>query len=405
MKILLVNKFFYLKGGAEKYFFELDSLLKRKGHTTLHFSMAHNKNFFSENSDTFIKNVDYDKKGLMNKFYAAARLLYSFEARKAIRPLLRQNPDIVHLNNIYHQISPSIIDEIRGNSIPIVLNLHDLKIVCASYAMLSKGRICEACIDKSYYHCALNRCFKDDFFSSALVTLEMYLHHKFLKIYDHVHLFISPSKFLKHKIEQMGFQGKIVHLPNFINLETYHPDYNSSGKEILYFGRLSKDKGVGTLIAAMKPIKNYQLKIAGEGPMLEQLKKEADGCDHIHFLGYLDAKRLQAEIKRSMFTTITSELYENNPLSVIESFALGKPVVGSNIGGIPELVQNNKTGILYKAGDRHDLREKIVALIDDKKKIRYLGQNARKFVETHLNQEVYYDNISKVYAEAVGLQA
>ena len=404
MKILLVNKFFYLKGGAEKYFFELDSLLKNKGHTTLHFSMAHNKNFSSDNSKTFIKNVDYDQNGVMNKFFAAGRLLYSFEARKAIRPLLRQKPDIVHLNNIYHQISPSIIDEIRGSNIPIVLNLHDLKIVCASYAMLNKGKICEACIDKSFYHCTLNRCFKDDFFKSALVTLEMYLHHKFLHIYDHINLFISPSKFLKNKIQQMGFKGKIVYLPNFLDLDAYQAEYNSNGREILYFGRLSKDKGVGTLVAAMKTIKNCQLKIAGEGPMLEQLKRDTDGCDHIHFLGHLDAHRLQAEIKRSMFTTITSELYENNPLSVIESFALGKPVVGSNIGGIPELVQNNKTGILYRTGDRHDLREKIIALINDKEKIRYLGQNARKFVETHLNHEIYYDNILKVYAEAARLQ-
>jgi glycosyltransferase involved in cell wall biosynthesis len=268
--------------------------------------------------------------------------------------------------------------------------------------MVVQNKVCEACENGKYYNCLLKSCFKNSRLKSLLGTIEMYLHHKILKLYDMVDIFISPSKFVKDKLTDMGFKGKIICLPNFVNIEQFTPQYSWQEATIVYFGRLQKDKGLKTLINAVKGIEAVTLKIIGEGPIQDELshKIEYENIHNVLLLGYMTGEKLHKSIRQAMFVVLPSELYENNPLCVIESFALGKPAVGSRIGGIPELVKDNKTGLTFETGNSRDLRNKIKFLIGNPHLIQEMGQNARWFVENHLNAENYYSNLINIYESA-----
>ena len=399
MKILLVNKYFYLKGGAEYVLFETADLLRSKGHEVISFSMRHPRNIKSEYEKYFVSNVDYEKGGINNKIDYAIKLLYSFEAKRKIEELIKEEkPDIAHLHNVYHQISPSILYTLKKFDIPVIMTLHDYKMVCPSYSMLSDGKICEFCKDSNYYYCVLRKCVKESRLKSILNTCEMYLHHKILGIYNLVDVFISPSMFLKNKVEEMGFRGNIVHLPNFVNLCDYKPQYDWQEDSIVYFGRLSKEKGLFTLIDAMEGL-DLKLKIIGEGPSKQGLESRVKswGLENIKFMGYKSEEELKDEIKKSMFIVLPSEWYENNPLTIIEGFSLGKPAVGARIGGIPELVKDNETGLTFELGNVDDLRAKIILLLKSPADIERMGRNARKMVDEKLNPEIHYEKLMEIY--------
>lgn len=406
MNILLANKFFYRRGGAENSFFETADLLKQKGHKIIFFSMKHERNLPSDYEKYFISNVDYDSPGLINKIDASLKLLYSFEAKRKIEDLIKnEKPDIAHLNLIYHQISPSILHVLKKFKIPVVMTLRDYKLVCASYNMLVQGINCEACKNGRYYQCFLKRCVKGSLVKSLLNTVEMYLHHKIMSIYDFVDIFIAPSKFLKNKMEEMGARGKFVYLPNFIKVEEFQPQYEWKENSIVYFGRLSEEKGLRTLMKVMKDISKISLvlKIIGVGPLKTELETitKKDNLKNIRFLGYMSGDELNTEIKNSMFVVLPSEWYENNPRTIIEGFALGKPVIGSRIGGIPELVRDGETGLTFQPGNSEDLKEKILLLANNPKMINYMGKKARSFVEEELNSERHYKNLMEIYKQVI----
>lgn len=404
MKILLANKFFYLKGGSEVSFFDTANLLEKMGHKAIFFSMQHSQNLSSVYEKYFVSNLDYEFNGFKNRISAASRLLYSFESKKKIERLIREErPDIAHLHNIHHQISPSVLHSLKKFNIPVILTLHDYKMVCPSYSMLCGEKICEACKSARYHNCLLKGCVKDSRIKSLLSTMEMYLHHKILRIYDIVDLFISPSRFLKDKLEEMGFRRKIVHLPNFIKLDKFTPEYNWDEKSIVYFGRLSREKGLFDLIEAVKNIKGIRLKIIGEGILEEEIKNKIniEDIDNVILLGYKRGEDLKNEIRKSMFVILPSTCFENNPRCIIEAFALGKPVIGSRIGGIPELVKDNQTGLTFEAGDPEDLRRKIEYLIDRPEKIIEMGRNARSFVEKEFNAEKHYRGLMEIYNQII----
>jgi len=403
MKILLANKFFYVKGGADSSFFCTARLLKDHGHKISFFSMQHPDNFDSEYSKYFVENRDLDDQSALNVLKASLNILYSFEAKRKIKNLVSvEKPDIAHLNNIYHQLSPSIIHVLKKKRIPIIMTLRDYKIVCASYSMIANGKVCERCKDGRYISCLFQKCVKDSRLKSLLNTFEMYLHHKILRIYDLVDVFISPSLFLKNKVEEMGFRGKVVYLPNFVSLGEYRPQYQSKETSFVYFGRLSKEKGLFTLIEAMNGLE-AKLKIIGEGPLREVLvdRVKAVGEKNIEFLGYKMGEELKKELQNSIAVVVPSEWYENNPRSVIEAFACGKPVIGARIGGIPELVRDNETGLTFESGNVDDLREKIQKLIGNPQRCNEMGKAARKRVEQKWGEESHYQKLMEIYSAAV----
>jgi len=300
-------------------------------------------------------------------------------------------PDIVHLNNFAHQISPSILHVFKKYEIPIVMTMRDYKLVCPSYSMLSNDNPCEKCKGGKYYWCFLRKCTKNSYMKSLINTVEMYLHHRIFDIYSKIDVFISPSKFLKSKVLEMGFNGNIVVLPNFVFLEEYVPEFNFKENSLCYVGRLSKEKGLFTLIKAFKGL-NVTLKIIGTGPIEEDLKIKVKsfGLNNVKFLGYKLGEDLKNEIRNSMGVILPSEWYENNPRTVLEAFALGKPIIGARIGGIPELVRDGETGYTFEPGNADDLGDKILLFLKNFEKIADMGKNARKFVEENFNPEKHY---------------
>lgn len=400
MKVLLVNKFFFLKGGAETSFFDTAEVLTKKGHEVIFFSMAHPANFESTYAKYFVSRVDFENTGSwLQQIEASLRILYSWEARENLDELLKaEKPDIVHLHNIHHQISPSILHTLKKYNLPTVMTLHDYKMVCPSWYLAIRNKPCERCAKGKYYHSVLTKCHKNSLTKSTLVCLESYLHHKILKSYQNICTFICPSKFLIRKIMEMGFRGNLIYLPNFVMADRIQPVYKSENKSVVYFGRISSEKGLRTLIRAVKslPIK---LQILGSGLIMKDLINvtEKEKISNVEFLGYLKRENLWEKIGNSMFTICPSEWYENNPISVLESFACGKPVIGSRIGGIPELVKENETGFLFNPGDMNELREKIECLLKTPENIIRMGMNARKLVESELSPEKHYCRLIEIY--------
>ncbi len=402
MKVLLINKFLYPRGGDALSTINTGRLLKEKGHKVFYWGMQHPDNPPYEYSRLFVDNIEYGSKmSLRGKISAALNILYSFEAKRKIEKILDEvRPDIVHLNNFAHQISPSILHVFKKRGIPSVMTMRDYKLVCPSYSMLAGGKPCEDCAGGSYYNCILRKCVKNSRLKSFINTAEMYLHHKILNIYDIVDIYISPSVFLKEKVAEMGFKKEVRCLPNFVDTNEFKEDF-SFGRELCYFGRLSPEKGVGTLIESFRGLE-ANLKIIGSGPLEKELKDkvEKENITNVRFLGYRTGDDLKREIKDSIAAIIPSECYENNPRSVLESFAVGRPVIGARIGGIPELVQDGVTGCTFNTGDASDLREKILSLINSPDNVKSMGRRARKFIEEKFNPEKHYKKLMDIYTKA-----
>lgn len=404
MKILLINKFLYLKGGDAISTLTTGKILSENGHQVVFWGMDHPDNPPYAYADLFVSHVDFEASGgLSFKARTAMNILYSFEAGKKMAALLKKfQPDVVHLNNFAHQIGPAILDVIKKYKIPVLMTMHDYKMVCPTYSMLCKGEVCEKCKNGRFYHCGINRCTKGSLFKSMVNVAEMYLHHRVLHIYDKIDLYISPSRFLKDKVEEMGLKSEVVYLPNCVDVAGFEAGFEWQEKSIVYVGRLSHEKGVETLIDAVKGIPELRLKIIGDGPLTGILEEKIrnENIGNVSFLGYRTGNDLHDEIRKSMFLVIPSEWYENNPLIVIEAFALGKPVLGADIGGIPELVSDWETGLCFRSCDVGDLREKLRLMLENKDRFKKMGRTAREYVETYLNSDIYYTKLTALYEKA-----
>lgn len=405
MKILLINKFLYPKGGDAISTLTTGNLLSKKGHEVHYWGMKHPDNPEYPYKDYFVTHVDYDESsGILTKLKAALNILYSFEAKNKLEALLEKiKPDVVHLNNFAHQISPSILHVLQKHKIPTVMTLRDYKLVCPTCAMLNKGNVCEKCKGGKYYWCFFNKCTKNSYIKSFLNTLEMYLHHKILHIYDKIDLVISTSQFMKQKHIEMGLRNQIICLPNFIDTQEWQPEYQSSEKAIVYFGRLTAKKGLFALLYAVKGL-DIKLKIIGNGPIRQELEKKTitENINNVIFMGYKSGEELKKEIKCSIATVLPSEWPETFGRTIIESFALGKPVIGARIGGIPELVKDGKTGYTFEPRSIEDLRNTIKTILNNSQgRTALMGKRARSLVESNYNSDRYYQNLIKIYQMAI----
>ncbi len=406
MKIFVINKFLYNRGGDAIVALNTGKLLKARGHEVFYWGMKDVRNADFPHEDLFLDEVDLNKgHGAGRQLQIAANMLYSLEAKKKIKRLIDRvgQPDIVHLHNFAHQISPSILDVFNKYKIPSVMTMHDYKMVCAAYTLIADGKICERCSGGKYFNCFQSACVKASKAKSLLNSIEMFLHHKILRIYDRISIFISPSVFLKNKINEMGFKRPVEVLPNFVDPAEYQPIFGETPKTIFYLGRISQEKGISTLINAVAGLPHIQLKIIGDGPLRAELESyiKEKNLKNIKFLGHLSGNHLTHEINVCRFIVLPSQWYENNPRSVIEAFALGKPVVGSQIGGIPELVREGETGFNFEPGNANDLAQKISSLISNPAQCLAMGQKARRLVETELNPDKHYQGLMSIYNKAL----
>lgn len=399
MKVLSINKFYYLKGGAETCCFNTQKLLEKHGHQIIPFSMADKRNADTSYSRFFVSNIDYRTKSMYRQLAIAAKVIYSYEARNRIRQLLDVvQPDIAHLHNWQHQLSPSILPELKSHNVPVVYTVHDYKPICPNYKLLTKHRICECCLHGNFYHCLINKCTKNSVSASLVNMLEMYF-HRFRRYYELIDVFLAPSAFLRGKMIEAGFPAsKIVHVPNFIDPHDIIPG-QESGDYCLYFGRLSAEKGVKTLVRAMAELKQENLIIAGTGPQEMEIKRliKTLGLDNVQLVGYKSGLELHRLIENAIFTVLPSQWYENNPFAIIESFAYGKPVIGASIGGIPELIEDNVNGFLFEPKNYQDLADKMKRLFTDRTLAKEMGAQARYKVVNKYSPEKYFQQLISIY--------
>lgn len=350
MKVLLVNKFHYRKGGSETYYFTLAEALKARGHEVIFFAMQDEKNLPCEQEGYFVSNASVNG-GMKSKLNMLLHMTYSKEAYTKMKALLKaEEPDLVILNLVHKQITLSIIDAIKEHDpkLPIFWTMHDLIAVCPSYSMRDgSGNICEKCLGGDFSHCVKNKCIKGNTLMSVLSKHEAeYIRKR--KWYDQVDLFICPSEFYRKKLTEGNFtKSPIVTMRNPLPLDTVFERNETNEGYILYFGRLSPEKGVKTLIeAAIKC--GCHLMILGTGPQEEELKELAKDAENIEFKGFQTGEALHKFVKNSKCVVLPSEWYENGPYSAMEAMALGKPLIVSNYGGLPELVEDGVNGYIYE---------------------------------------------------------
>jgi len=400
MKILQVSEFNYMRGGAYNYFLKLSKKLEEEGNEVAVFSMHHPKNLPSKWSKYFVSRISFNEGGLRDKLLAPFRIWYSFEAKRKFEKLLKDfKPDIVHVHNLYHQISPSILPVAKKYGIPVVMHLHDYKLICPNYQMLCGNQICEECAAPNYYRCFFKKCFQNSYLKSLVVTIEMYLHHNILKIYEkNIDLYIAPSQFMKDICVRHGVpDAKIKVIYNFVDDVAPLPR-TTLGNYVLYLGRLSAEKGLPVAINAIaQSTGSLGLKIAGEGPqeivcrmLIKKLKLEK----RVELLGHKLGEELKDLIAQAQAIVIPSVWYENMPFSMLEALALGKIVIASRIGGLPELIKEGVNGFLFAMGD-----SKALAAIFDKLGTidsESMSEQARQSV-AHLTIENHYKEIMSVY--------
>lgn len=402
MKVLLVNKFHYLKGGSEKYYFELGELLKENGHEVAFFSMEDKKNIKTGCKEYFVKPIDLNTGSKLK----ALDVIYCKENEKKMEQALEDfKPDIVHINNFQRQLSASIIKPIKKRNIPIVFTAHDVQAICPAIVMLDSNKeICEKCMHGKYTNCIKNKCIKDSNLKSVLGAIEgKYYRNK--KIYTKkIDKIVTPSNFCRSKLIEDGIdRDRIIALHNFIDIDEYNVPREDEGYA-LYIGRLSKEKGIFNLIKAISNLKEGELRIAGDGPEKEaviQFIQENHLEGRIKLLGFLDKNGIKEQIRKCRFVVVPSVGYENCPYSVIETLAIGKPVIGADIGGIPELVQNQFTGITYKFDDIEELSLNMDVLFSDEELAERLGDNAKEQARKRFEKKKYYSELIKIYERLV----
>lgn len=407
MKILQVQRFFYLRGGSSRYFFEVSRLLKKYGHNVGFFSMDHYRNKKSIWSKFFVSNVSFRDTSLIGRFRYLERMFIGIEAMHKISEILDYfKPDIVHLHDIYHHIPLTIIWEIKRRGVPVIQTVGDYHLIAPNYFMFHRGRICESTGKRRYYRAVFHRCVKHSFIATLVEIAEKYF-HRILKLDEQtLDKIVAPSNFVKKKLIEAGIpQHKITlisHLPRFHKTTIVKPT-ETIGKYILYFGRLSEEKGIETLIRGVSCLPKIKLKIVGEGPLREHLEKITASMHlkNVEFIGFLEQNQLARVISNCRFTVLPSMWNEVFGLSIVESFRHGKPVIGSRIGAIPELIIPGRNGLLFEPGNIKDCTEKIGQLWNDQGLCRNLGLLAQLDAVKFYDSEKHYAKLMAVYRQVI----
>jgi len=399
MKIVFANKFWFLKGGAERYMFDLATLHASHGHEVVPFAMHDKREERTLWSRYFVSHVETERVRVSwQGLRTAARMLWSFEARTKFAKLLdRIEPDVIHLHNIYHQISPSILSVAKSRGIPIVMTAHDYKFIAPNYSLYHDDAICEVTKPDKFWEAAKHRCIKGSTVASALVAFEMSF-HRWLRVWDQVDRIIAPSRFVRALFIEYGVPAeKVVHIPHFVDAAAWTPTY--SGNYALFVGRLSEEKGVATLIRAAAKAKHVPVRIVGTGPLEQSLKRLAHeiGATNVEFIGMKTGDALKREYAGARFVVVPSEWYEVFGLVVTEAFAAGKPVIATQIGALAELIVEGENGMLASVADPEHLSEKIAALWSNPAKSEIMGRAARILAETEYTPQNHHTRLLEVY--------
>ena len=398
MKILMVNKFLYHCGGSETYIFKLGNYLMKRGHEVQYFGMFDKRNTVGNRVNAYTQNMDFHNGSILSKINYAFKTIYSIEARKKIRLVLDDfQPDVVHLNNFNYQLTPSIILEIvkwrkeNKRDCKIIFTAHDCNLICPNHMCRNPitNENCEKCLGGHFINCVKGKCIHGSRVKSLIGTLEATF-WKINGVYKYIDVLICCSEFLKTKMDSNSiFLSKTIALHNFVDKvewkDTKKKDY------VLYFGRYSKEKGIETLIEVCKMLPEIQFIFAGSGPLEDKINV----IKNIKNVGFQSGESLEHLIREARFSVYPSEWYENCPFSVIESQMYGTPVLGADIGGIPELIHQGVTGELFEIKNYNELARIIKELCNDPEKLQYYQEQCKKIDQDGLPE--YYEKLIRIY--------
>jgi len=396
MKILMVNKFLYSRGGCENYMLYLAEHLKKMGHEIEFFGMYDENNTVGNSAGRYTMNMDFHSKGLA-RFLYPFKIIYSFEAKKKIMQVIDDfKPDIVHMNNINFQLTPSVIYGIKKKGIPLVQTVHDYQMICPNHLLYNfdENEICEKCLNGSYISCIKNRCIHNSLIKSIIGAIEARL-YSLLGTYKKVDLYISPSYFLEGKLLSAKelYKGKTKTIHNFINKEKFSCENKACEDYIVFAGRLSKEKGVELLAETAKLLPECTFMVAGDGPD----KKMLENIENVKLVGFLSGEKLVEFIGNAKLFVVPSIWYENCPLSILEAQCMGVPVVTMNSGGMAELVKDGVTGALVNNPTPDEFVLKLKEIIENKEYYNQLKENCKNEKDNILSVESYADILIKEY--------
>jgi len=399
----MINKFLYPNGGSETYIFNLGKALSEAGHEVQYFGMEHEGRCVGNDVNAYTADMEFHSGSAFTKITYPVKTIYSKEARKKIRLVLENfKPDVCHLNNFNYQLTPSVILEIRkwekesGHRVRIIYTAHDYQLICPNHMLYnpSSHTLCEQCTKDGFGSCYKGRCIHGSSARSLIGTMEG-IYWKKRKTYCEIDAVICPSEFMKKKLDlSEELRGRTLTLHNFLDMKPFSSGFDSQQDNyILYFGRLSQEKGIATLLSACRALPQIPFIFAGTGPMDAAVKE----VPNVHYVGFQTGEALQQLINRARLTVYPSEWYENCPYSVMESQTMGTPVLASKIGGIPELVKAGISGELFTAGDVEDLKSHLIGMWSNPSKInRYRRGCSTVHFDT---AEQYCCKILKVYKD------
>lgn len=398
MKVLMINKFLYPNGGSETYIFKLGEYLEQMGHEVQYFGMEHKGRCVGNRVDEYTSDMDFHGGSKISKLTYPLKTIYSKETRVKIRKVLDDfQPDACHLNNFNYQLTPSIILEVvkwrkeTKKNCKIIFTAHDYQLVCPNHMLNNPNthKNCEKCLGGHYINCVNGKCIHNSTAKSVIGMMEA----EFWKLkgtYRYIDKMICCSEFMKTKLDTNPlFANKTIAIHNFIDKVEWQD--NEKKNYVLYFGRFSKEKGIGTLIKVCQQLPDIQFIFAGTGP----LENVINDVPNIKNVGFKKSKELEKLIREARFSIYPSEWYENCPFSVMESQMYGTPVIGADIGGIPELIQAGKTGELFESGNSNSLKLKIQNLWNDKDLCKQYSENCRNIEFDSIDK--YYQKLIKIY--------
>jgi len=408
MKILQINNCHYRRGGADAVYLNTASLLTRMGDEVVFFSTSAKENETNGNTKYFVRKIDFLELPTSSKILKTPRYLYSHESGRKLQELLAfEKPDIAHIHLYKGDLTASILKVLKSNRIPTVITLHDYSLLCPRNILLDgENKICEKCISGSALNCLINRCNRKNLALSAVNTIEYIFNNYQFKPEQYFDKIIAPSKFLFNKhLLKSKLIDRLVHLYNFSPIVKDAVQNSDKGKYFLYYGRISQEKGLHTLLKTwLKLAKTFKLKIVGTGPLLDEITQivKLNKLSNVELVGYKSGEELNELIKNCSYVLVPSEWYENNPMTVIECYSYGKPVIVSDTGGLPEIVNNEKTGYVFTMGDENDLLSKIVkadSLSNNEYKIQ--SDEAREFALKNFSEIIHYEQLIKIYRETI----
>jgi len=406
MKILLINNFHYKFGGASAVYLNTANMLKSNGHQVVFFSINRRENFNSEFQRYFIEKKVDTKGNIINRAKNFKQYFKNKQAAEKIEELIiNEKPDIAHIHLFIGGITPSILPVLKKYKIPVVYTAHDYRLVCPAYTFTNgAGEICEKCQGKYFYYCITNKCSKNSLIESTVMSLEMYYRNTYFNPAKYIDGFIYVSNFAKNK--HIKFFPELKTKKN-ITLYNFASDVEKTETKkdyFLFFGRLSHEKGLNTLVSAFSKLNNCELVIAGDGPeknSIELLIKK-NNISNIRCVGFVQGEELRRLISNAFFVVVPSEWYENNPMTIIEAYKHGTPVIGANIGGIPEIIKENETGFIFESRNINALMYAIQKAKNLSNEVyENMCNNALRFSDENFNEQIHYRKLINFYSEVI----